>query len=213
MGIPQDGWFIKENPNLKWMMNRGTTGVPPIYGKPPSISSIILHWREFLTDSDGQMVPWPTTLIPCEAKEPWILAPPAGTAPGGSLEHWQRPDLGIVFLGMVMGLLPLSLDGETMENPKRTFGWKLGESYVVPCYSRKFQPEIWGDVENSWHFRATIEVQPALAPFFPVLQATDEVSQLLQHGATHKPGRPGPFPPSLIVDMRYIYVTSHRKRL
>ena len=33
MGVPQNGkneWFIGEDPNLKWMMNRGTT----IYGIP-----------------------------------------------------------------------------------------------------------------------------------------------------------------------------------
>jgi len=24
MGVPQNGWFIMDNPNLKWMMNRGT---------------------------------------------------------------------------------------------------------------------------------------------------------------------------------------------
>ena len=24
MGVPQNRWFIRENPNLKWMMNRGT---------------------------------------------------------------------------------------------------------------------------------------------------------------------------------------------
>ena len=28
--VPQNGWFIRENPNLKWMITRGT----PIYGNP-----------------------------------------------------------------------------------------------------------------------------------------------------------------------------------
>ena len=32
MEAPQNGWFIRENPNYKWMMTRGI----PIYGKPPS---------------------------------------------------------------------------------------------------------------------------------------------------------------------------------
>ena len=38
MGVPQNGWFTRENPNLKWMITRGT----PISGSLHSIS-MILH--------------------------------------------------------------------------------------------------------------------------------------------------------------------------
>ena len=37
MGVPQNGWFIRGNPNLKWMM----TGVPPFMETPISV----MHWR------------------------------------------------------------------------------------------------------------------------------------------------------------------------
>jgi len=36
MGIPQNGWFVMENPNLKWMITRGA----PITGNLRIISSI-----------------------------------------------------------------------------------------------------------------------------------------------------------------------------
>ena len=32
MGVPKNGWFIKDNPNLKW---RTHLGVPPNLWKPP----------------------------------------------------------------------------------------------------------------------------------------------------------------------------------
>ena len=34
MGDPQNGWFIRENPNLKWMM----TGGYPYFRKPPIVN-------------------------------------------------------------------------------------------------------------------------------------------------------------------------------
>ena len=37
MGVPQNGWFIRENPHLKWMITRGT----PIYGNPHRVSRIL----------------------------------------------------------------------------------------------------------------------------------------------------------------------------
>ena len=41
MGNPQNAWFMMENPNLKWMMTRGT----PIYGTPPYFQVLDLTWR------------------------------------------------------------------------------------------------------------------------------------------------------------------------
>ena len=41
MGNPQNAWFMMENPNLKWMMTRGT----PIYGNPPYFQVLDLTWR------------------------------------------------------------------------------------------------------------------------------------------------------------------------
>ena len=50
MGVPPHGWFIRENPNLKWMIARGT----PILGN--------LH-VELLCDFQKEVIPFPSRQI------------------------------------------------------------------------------------------------------------------------------------------------------
>ena len=53
--VPQNGWFIRENPNLKWMITRGT----PIYGNTQM-------------DMDGSMAQFGEILGPTMPSLAWI---------------------------------------------------------------------------------------------------------------------------------------------
>jgi hypothetical protein len=44
MGVPQNGWFIRENPNLKWII----WGYP-YFRKPPYITSVSGVISPFIT--------------------------------------------------------------------------------------------------------------------------------------------------------------------
>ena len=50
MGVPNNGWFIRENPILKWMMNWGYTGIPLWTRKPlrhvPYPDHIPMIWHD-----------------------------------------------------------------------------------------------------------------------------------------------------------------------
>ena len=50
MEVAQNAWFIMENPNLKWMMNRGT----PIFGTPPDVQGFQQGWSGKMSPLRGQ---------------------------------------------------------------------------------------------------------------------------------------------------------------
>ena len=88
MGVPKNGWFLRENPHLKWMMTRGI----PIFGN--------LHIREFRC---GVFIS--TSVFTSQPKRPprWLRRKPAASwsllrrnhnrkMAGGHLSndgHWQ----------------------------------------------------------------------------------------------------------------------------
>ena len=46
MGVPQNGWFIVENPNLKWMITRGTPISGNLHMKSNEYIGLSLHTKK-----------------------------------------------------------------------------------------------------------------------------------------------------------------------
>ena len=121
-GIPQDSWFIwkihenpMENPNPKWMMNKGTPWrrKPPVMpGDPPSH-----HWisQNRATGPLGSF-----SAQPC-----WLMRWKLGASSPGIAGHWS---------------LEL-LDG--FHITKRKSQWSSNETKWIPTWSFRFDGFLW----------------------------------------------------------------------
>jgi len=108
-------------------------------------------------------------------KAPWILAPPGGTAPARSLEHWQRPRWSYLWFHVVSIVMACRggypkkwiVDIVDMENPIQLDDLGLPPISGNPHMSFNNIPEksnlkfgVMCKIDETW---PAIEVKPAIS--------------------------------------------------